>query len=80
MFNIQKCQQQKSFSSSDEAPSTCSVFLREGGLELFMQLLEVTEGEQSDNHVQVETKILGLLVRMSLLVSGRRGWTQLEFS
>ncbi|BFY99650.1 hypothetical protein BsWGS_02689 [Bradybaena similaris] len=46
---------------TDEAPSTCNVFLTEGGLELFMKLLQLTDGEETDNHVQVETKILGLL-------------------
>ncbi|GFN83050.1 ZYG-11-like protein b [Plakobranchus ocellatus] len=46
---------------TDEAPSTCNVFLTEGGLELFMKLLQLTGGEETDNHVQVETKILGLL-------------------
>ena len=47
---------------TDEAPSTCNVFLTEGGLELFMKLLELTDGQDTDNHVQVEQKILGLLV------------------
>ncbi|XP_059151723.1 protein zyg-11 homolog B-like [Physella acuta] len=46
---------------TDEAPSTCNVFLTEGGLELFMKLLQLTDGEETENHVQVETKILGLL-------------------
>ncbi|KAH9488283.1 Protein zyg-11 B [Bulinus truncatus] len=46
---------------TDEAPSTCSVFLSEGGLELFIKLLQLTDGEETENHVQVETKILGLL-------------------
>lgn len=50
------------FCVTDEAPSTCNVFLTEGGLELFMKLLQLTDGEETDNHVQVETKILGLLV------------------
>lgn len=52
------------FMPSDEAPSTCNVFLTEGGLELFMKLLQLTDGEETDNHVQVETKILGLLVNV----------------
>ena len=60
---------------SDEAPSTCNVFLTEGGLELFMKLLHLTGGEETDNHVQVETKILGLLVSVAGLLAGERGKT-----
>lgn len=41
---------------TDESPKTCSVFLNEGGMELFLNVLEAFPGEQS-----IETKILGLL-------------------
>ena len=47
---------------TDESPPTCNVFLGEQGLELFMKMLQALEEEDNDNRVQVETKILGLLV------------------
>ncbi|XP_076463188.1 protein zyg-11 homolog B-like [Babylonia areolata] len=46
---------------TDESPPTCSVFLGENGLELFMMMLQMLEEVDSDSRVQVETKILGLL-------------------
>lgn len=46
---------------TDESPQTCSVFLSEKGLELFMNMLQALEDVEADNRVQVETKILGLL-------------------
>nr|KAG5711819.1 hypothetical protein BaRGS_023583 [Batillaria attramentaria] len=46
---------------NDESPPTCSVFLSEQGLELFMNMLQALEDVEADNRVQVETKILGLL-------------------
>jgi hypothetical protein len=36
----------------DESPETCSIFLREGGLDLFLQVLEAFPGEST-----VETKV-----------------------
>ena len=53
---------------ADESPPTCSVFLAEQGLELFMRMLQALEEVDNENRVQVETKILGLLVS-ELLVS-----------
>lgn len=47
---------------ADESPPTCSVFLGEQGLELFMSMLQALEEVDNDNRIQVETKILGLLV------------------
>ncbi len=41
---------------TDESPTTCSVFLEEGGLELYIEVLNVFPGETA-----VETKVLGLL-------------------
>lgn len=40
----------------DESPSTCKVFLEEGGMSLFLNVLEVFAGE-----CEVETKVLGLI-------------------
>lgn len=40
----------------DESPSTCSVFLDEGGLTLFLEVLQTFPGEAT-----VETKVLGLI-------------------
>ncbi|XP_015602670.1 protein zyg-11 homolog B isoform X3 [Cephus cinctus] len=41
---------------TDESATTCKVFLEEGGMELFLEVLENFQGESS-----VETKVLGLL-------------------
>ncbi|XP_053972033.1 protein zyg-11 homolog B-like [Hylaeus anthracinus] len=41
---------------TDESASTCTAFLAQGGIELFLQMLENFQGESS-----VETKVLGLL-------------------
>jgi hypothetical protein len=52
----------------DESPRTCNVFLTEQGLELFMNMLRALEDVDNDNRVQVETKILGLLVRFYFFI------------
>ncbi|XP_049783276.1 protein zyg-11 homolog B-like isoform X2 [Schistocerca cancellata] len=41
---------------TDESPKTCTVFLEEGGMELFLKVLETFEDESA-----VETKVLGLI-------------------
>lgn len=41
---------------TDESPSTCKVFLEEGGMDLFLSVLEVFANESA-----VETKVLGLI-------------------
>lgn len=41
---------------TDESATTCMVFLEEGGMELFLEVLDSFQGESS-----VETKVLGLL-------------------
>lgn len=41
---------------TDESATTCEVFLDEGGMELFLKVLESFQDESS-----VETKVLGLL-------------------
>ena len=46
----------------DESPTTCSVFLNESGLELFMNALQVVSHLDVESRTQVETKVLGLLV------------------
>ncbi|XP_021353883.1 protein zyg-11 homolog B-like [Mizuhopecten yessoensis] len=46
---------------TDESPPTCRVFLKEKGLDLFMDTLMVVMDMERDVRVQVETKILGLL-------------------
>lgn len=43
-------------SSVDESPTTCRVFLNEGGLDLFLGVLVTFAGEAT-----VETKVLGLV-------------------
>lgn len=45
---------------TDESATTCNVFLDEGGMKLFLEVLESFEGESS-----VETKVLGLLNNIS---------------
>lgn len=46
---------------TDESPATCSVFLNEAGLELYMTTLQVVSPMTADTRTQVETKVLGLL-------------------
>ncbi|XP_069126204.1 protein zyg-11 homolog B-like [Argopecten irradians] len=46
---------------TDESPPTCRVFLKEKGLDLFMDTLMVVMDMETDVRVHVETKILGLL-------------------
>ncbi|XP_015119052.1 protein zyg-11 homolog B isoform X1 [Diachasma alloeum] len=41
---------------TDESATTCKVFLEEGGMDLFLEVLESFQGESS-----IETKVLGLL-------------------
>lgn len=41
---------------TDESPRTCCVFLQEGGMDLFLQVLDAFPGE-----ISIETKVLGLL-------------------
>lgn len=41
---------------TDESATTCKVFLQEGGMKLFLEVLDTFHGESS-----VETKVLGLL-------------------
>ena len=41
---------------TDESPTTCSVFLEEGGMELFIDVLDTFPGDNC-----IETKVLGLL-------------------
>ena len=58
---------------TDESPSTCSVFLNEGGMVLFLLVLSTFP-----NDVSIETKVLGLLnniaevreLRETILVDG----------
>lgn len=58
---------------TDESPSTCSVFLNEGGMTLFLLVLGTFP-----NDVSIETKVLGLLnniaevreLRKTILVDG----------
>jgi Zyg-11 family protein len=51
---------------TDESPTTCSVFLNEGGMTLFLQVLQVFPED-----VSIETKVLGLLNNIAE-VSGLR--------
>lgn len=41
---------------ADESPTTCTVFLQEGGLDLFLEVLNTFNGENS-----IQTKVLGLI-------------------
>ena len=41
---------------TDESPTTCSVFLEEGGMDLFSDTLDTFPGDNC-----IETKVLGLL-------------------
>ena len=41
---------------TDESPMTCQVFLAEGGMDLFIEVLDTFPGDKC-----IETKVLGLL-------------------
>ena len=41
---------------TDESPMTCQVFLEEGGMDLFIDVLDTFPGDKC-----IETKVLGLL-------------------
>ncbi|KAI4486618.1 hypothetical protein M0804_005988 [Polistes exclamans] len=59
---------------TDESATTCKVFLDEGGMELFLQVLESFQGESS-----VETKVLGLLNNIAEVVHLRPRLMQTRF-
>ncbi|KAK2191886.1 hypothetical protein NP493_43g02052 [Ridgeia piscesae] len=46
---------------TDESPLTCELFLNEGGLELFLEVLQRYKDMPNEDRVQVETKVLGLI-------------------
>jgi len=46
---------------TDESPCTCQMFLNEGGLDLFLTVIETYKELSSDIRIQVETKVLGLI-------------------
>ncbi|KAL1117386.1 hypothetical protein AAG570_004712 [Ranatra chinensis] len=52
---------------TDESPTTCSVFLEEGGLLLFLEVLKTFPGEAN-----VETKVLGLVNNIAEVPDLRR--------
>ncbi|XP_011497736.1 PREDICTED: protein zyg-11 homolog B [Ceratosolen solmsi marchali] len=59
---------------TDESATTCKVFLEEGGMELFMEVLLSFEGESS-----VETKVLGLLNNIAEVADLRHQLIQPRF-
>ncbi len=59
---------------TDESPETCSVFLKEGGLELYLEVLNVFPGDES-----IETKVLGLLNNIAEVDFLRRRLMNIEF-
>ncbi|KOC67396.1 Protein zyg-11 like protein B [Habropoda laboriosa] len=59
---------------TDESATTCEVFLYEGGMELFLKVLESFQGESS-----VETKVLGLLNNIAEVVHLRPRLLQPRF-
>ncbi|XP_076242174.1 protein zyg-11 homolog B isoform X3 [Calliopsis andreniformis] len=59
---------------TDESATTCKVFLDEGGMELFLKVLESFQGESS-----VETKVLGLLNNIAEVVHLRPRLMQPRF-
>ncbi|XP_065349750.1 protein zyg-11 homolog [Cloeon dipterum] len=52
---------------TDESPKTCDVFLKEGGLNLFLEVLSIFRGESA-----VETKVLGLINNIAEVPTLRR--------
>ncbi|XP_014203818.1 protein zyg-11 homolog B [Copidosoma floridanum] len=59
---------------TDESATTCKVFLEEGGMELFLEVLDSFQGESS-----VETKVLGLLNNIAEVVHLRQRLMQSRF-
>lgn len=59
---------------TDESPQTCSVFLQEGGLELYLDVLNVFPGDES-----IETKVLGLLNNIAEVADLRERLMKDEF-
>ncbi|XP_020298380.1 protein zyg-11 homolog B-like isoform X2 [Pseudomyrmex gracilis] len=59
---------------TDESAITCKVFLDEGGMELFLEVLDCFQGESS-----VETKVLGLLNNIAEVVHLRPRLMQPRF-
>ncbi|KAL5021080.1 hypothetical protein ScPMuIL_000235 [Solemya velum] len=64
---------------TDESPPTCHVFLKDNGLELFMNALQVVSEMESESRVQVETKILGLLNNIAEVKSLRQALMREDF-
>ncbi|XP_055956533.1 protein zyg-11 homolog B isoform X1 [Patella vulgata] len=64
---------------TDESPPTCRVFLSEKGLELFMTTLQVVGNLETENRVQVETKILGLLNNIAEVKELRKALMREDF-
>ena len=52
---------------TDESPQTCEVFLSEGGMHLFMNVLQTFSEE-----LAIETKVLGLLNNIAEVPSLRK--------
>ncbi|XP_043479584.1 protein zyg-11 homolog B-like [Leptopilina heterotoma] len=59
---------------TDESATTCKVFLQEGGMKLFLEVLDTFQGESS-----VETKVLGLLNNIAEVVHLRSQLLQPRF-
>ncbi|XP_077981711.1 protein zyg-11 homolog B-like [Glandiceps talaboti] len=59
---------------TDESPTTCSIFLNEGGLELLMHILEIFPNETA-----VETKVLGLINNIAEVKELRHTLLKQEF-
>lgn len=59
---------------TDESPSTCSVFLSRGGMELFLKVLEKFTNESA-----VETKVLGLMNNIAEVAHLRKDLMKDEF-
>jgi len=57
---------------TDESPSTCDMFLNEGGLDLFLDVLRTYKDLGEEARTQVETKVLGLINNLAEVSSLRR--------
>ncbi|KAK3611985.1 hypothetical protein CHS0354_011644 [Potamilus streckersoni] len=64
---------------TDESPPTCHTFLNEGGLELFMSMLQVVSTMEVDTRVNVEAKILGLLNNIAEVKALRHSLMRTDF-
>ncbi|XP_064606209.1 protein zyg-11 homolog B-like [Liolophura sinensis] len=64
---------------TDESPPTCHMFLSEGGLELFIHVLQKVHDLEEDPRVHVQTKVLGLVNNIAEVKTLRQALMREDF-